>query len=96
MYPTKFVLPAYLDPDNSVDLFDRSRKNEFGDTYCVSPAILPEQVDQQWEDYLVGLANDAIANGLTLEDANYRAVFLGDPIAQIATGILNGEGQEPV
>lgn len=47
----KCVRPAHLDPDNSVDLFDSSRKNEFGETYCVAPAILIEQVDQYWDDY---------------------------------------------
>jgi hypothetical protein len=49
---TKMVSFAYHDPDNSVSLFDRDRKNEIGETYCVASAILPRQVDEEWDRYL--------------------------------------------
>jgi hypothetical protein len=48
----KGVKPAYQDPDNSVDLFDIDRKNEFGEMYCVAPAILEREVDQCWKNYV--------------------------------------------
>jgi hypothetical protein len=52
---TMMVQPAIADPDNSVDLFDRDRVNEFGGPLCVAPAILCEQVDEYWEFYLKSL-----------------------------------------
>ena len=52
MKSIKTVKPAYEDPDNSVDLFDANRTNEFGQMYCVAPAILYRQVDEYWADYL--------------------------------------------
>jgi hypothetical protein len=47
----KVVKPAYEDPENSVDLFDGDRKNKFGETYCVAPAILPREVSWFWNRY---------------------------------------------
>lgn len=48
----KLIKPAYEDPHNSIDLFDADRKNEFGEMYCISPAILPQQVNAYWIGYL--------------------------------------------
>ena len=50
--PIKYVEPAYMDPTNSVDLFDYNRENDSGEMYCVAAAILPEQVDFYWEEYV--------------------------------------------
>lgn len=51
----KLIKPAYEDPDNSVDLFDADRKNEFGEKYCVAPAILLREADGIWNDYLMAM-----------------------------------------
>jgi len=48
----KLVKPSHSDPHTSVDLFDADRKNDFGETYCVAPAILDNQVDEHWKWYL--------------------------------------------
>jgi len=48
----KLIKPSYADLDNSVDLFDADRKNEFGEMYCVAPSILPQQVNNYWIGYL--------------------------------------------
>ena len=45
------VKPAREDPQNSVDLFDADRKNDFGETYCVAPAILRSEVAERWIRY---------------------------------------------
>ena len=50
--PRKLVKPAHDDPNNSVDLFDADRRNEFGEMYCVAPAILHQQVNNYWIGYL--------------------------------------------
>lgn len=52
MTPRKIVKPAYEDPNNSVDLFDASRENDFGEMYCVAPGILYEQIAEEWQRYL--------------------------------------------
>ncbi len=52
----KLIKPAYDDPHNSIDLFDADRKNEFGEMYCVRPAILYSQADEYWTDYLKEIA----------------------------------------
>jgi hypothetical protein len=49
---TKIVKPAFDDPQNSVDLFDGDRRNEFGEMYCVAPAILYCQVNDEWSRYV--------------------------------------------
>ena len=54
----QLVLPAHEDPHHSVDLFDRNRRNEFGDYACVAPAILYSQVRERWEAYLEELRRD--------------------------------------
>ncbi len=48
----KCVKPSLSDPEHSVDLFDADRTNESGDMLCVAPAILPEQADEYWNDYV--------------------------------------------
>lgn len=48
----KCVKPSISDPEHSVDLFDEDRINEYGDMLCVAPAILPEQADKYWNDYV--------------------------------------------
>ena len=48
----KLVLPSVSDPRHSVDLFDADLQNEFGEMFCVAPAILPGQADEQWRDYV--------------------------------------------
>ena len=50
----KIIKPSHCDPNNSVDLFDGDRKNEFGAMFCVAPAILREQVDYYWDEYIKG------------------------------------------
>jgi len=50
--PRKLINPAYEAPENSVDLFDADRKNEFGEMYCVAVAILHSQVGRYWKRYL--------------------------------------------
>lgn len=47
----KVIKPAFMDPRNSVDLFDADRRNEFGEMFCVAPAILLHEVKEQWELY---------------------------------------------
>lgn len=37
---------------NSVDLFDGDLIDEFGGMLCVAIAILPDQVDEYWRDYV--------------------------------------------
>ena len=49
----KVVKTAYCDPDNSVDLFDGDRVNEFGHIFCVAPAILRSEVDSIWKRYVL-------------------------------------------
>jgi hypothetical protein len=49
---TRVIKPAYEDPHNSVDVFDKDRVNDFGDMYCVAPAVLPEQANEEWGRYL--------------------------------------------
>ncbi len=48
----KHVLPSKSDPKHSVDLFDADLQNEFGGMLCVAPAILPEQVEEYWRNYV--------------------------------------------
>ena len=48
----KLIKPAYDDPHNSVDLFDADRRNDFGEMYCVAPAILYSQVKEEWARYV--------------------------------------------
>lgn len=48
----KCVKPSISDPEHSVDLFDADRTNESGDMLCVAPAILSEQADEYWNDYV--------------------------------------------
>jgi hypothetical protein len=48
----KLVRTAKMDPQNSVSLFDRNRRNEFGELYCVACAILRSEVDWYWEQYV--------------------------------------------
>lgn len=51
----KVVKPAHCDPENSVDLFDGDRKNEFGQMYCIAPGITSgEQVRNYWLGYIKG------------------------------------------
>lgn len=47
----KLVRPAHGDPHNSVDLFDADRKNQWGEMYCVAPAILSSQIESEWARY---------------------------------------------
>ena len=37
---------------NSVSLFDKDRKNEFGEMYCVAPAILENEIEDCWNEYV--------------------------------------------
>lgn len=48
----KFVKPSLLDTEHYVDLFDADRTNKYGDMLCVAPAILPEQADEYWNNYV--------------------------------------------
>ena len=48
----KLIKPAHDDPDNSVDLFDSGRLNDFGEMYCVKAAILYCQVEEYWQEYV--------------------------------------------
>ncbi len=48
----KRIRPAYEDSINSVDLFDIHRSNESNEMFCVAAAILPSQVDYEWENYV--------------------------------------------
>jgi len=50
--PLKGVKTSSADPANSVDLFDLSRRNEWGGYYCVQPAILLREVNRYWSQYL--------------------------------------------
>jgi len=54
----KLVKSARVDPKNSVDLFDADRQNEFGEMYCVAPAILPQQVNNYWLGYIKNKGED--------------------------------------
>ena len=47
----RLVKPAYEDRENSVDLFDADRRNEFGEMYCVAPAIIYREVTEYWDRY---------------------------------------------
>jgi hypothetical protein len=38
-----YARPAHEDPDNSMDVFEQGRLNEFGEPYCVEIAVTPEQ-----------------------------------------------------
>lgn len=48
----KVIKPSKSDPENSVDLFDADRENEFGEMFCVNPGILPEDADAYWTYYM--------------------------------------------
>lgn len=50
----KIIKRAYDDPHNSIDLFDADRLNEFGEMYCVAPAILISQVKSKKLGYYNG------------------------------------------
>lgn len=45
------IRPSHDDPHNSVDLFDRDRRNQWGEFWCVAPAILYSQVKEEWRRY---------------------------------------------
>jgi len=47
----KIIKAAHDDPDHSVDLFDGERVNQFGEIFCVEPAILLSEVDSCWKRY---------------------------------------------
>ena len=47
----KIVKPAYDDPNNSVDLFDGDRMNQWGEIFCIAPAILRSEIDFCWKRY---------------------------------------------
>lgn len=70
----KYVKPASCDPKNSVSLFDADRKNEFGEMYCVAPAILQDRVDSYWADYVAHSC--AAANAARLH--NWVRASLGE------------------
>ncbi len=41
---TRYIYrPAAIDPINSSSIFDTQRKNEFGEMFCVAPALSHEQ-----------------------------------------------------
>jgi len=63
MIMKKIIKPAYEDPDNSVDLFDADRLNEWGEMYCVAPSILPVQVEQAWDQYAEYRAEELASQG---------------------------------
>ena len=48
----KVIYPTTVDSDNSVDLYDGDRKNEFGKMWCVASAISPRQIDKYWDWYV--------------------------------------------
>ena len=58
----KIVKPAYSDPQNSVDLFDAHRKNDFGEMFCVAPAILYSQVNEYWYNYQTEIMSYGLIN----------------------------------
>lgn len=41
----KLILPAFEDPEHSVDVFDADKE------ICVAPAVFPDLADQYWNDY---------------------------------------------
>lgn len=53
----KLIKPAFDDPHNSVDLFDADRVNDFGEMYCVRPAILYSEVKMYWNWYVMEQAD---------------------------------------
>lgn len=64
--PQKLVKPALMDPIYSVSVFDATRKNEFGEPYCVGAAISQDEVECCWADYLqqeFGIAPKCIGCG---------------------------------
>jgi len=59
----QLILPAFDDPENSVDVFDIDRQNDrFGGHYCVAPAILRSQVKDYWNMYIDSQREKAPAN----------------------------------
>lgn len=55
----KVIKPAYMDPKNSVDLFDGDRLNQWGTMYCIAPAILSSEVAEYWKEYVELQSKDA-------------------------------------
>lgn len=41
--PRFYARPSAMDPDNSVDVFQYDRLNEFSEPYCVAVAVTPEE-----------------------------------------------------
>ena len=48
----QLIKPSISDHEGSVDLFDADTNNERGGLFCVAAAILPEQVEEYWEEYI--------------------------------------------
>lgn len=46
------ILPAQEDPDHSVDVFDRDRRNEMGGYWCVAPSVLAYEALYCWDRYV--------------------------------------------
>jgi hypothetical protein len=84
--PLKVVKPALEDPEHSVDLFDASRKNHWGEMFCISAAILFEQVDESWERY--------ITIGGLRDEHDYK-IHIGDTVVyDVPTvGVLDRTGE---
>lgn len=59
----KLILPAHEDPCHSVDLFDADRRNQWGELYCIRPAVLLAQVEESWQNYLKEGNHDEPGNG---------------------------------
>ena len=86
----KLIRPAHCDPDNSVDLFDADRRNDFDELYCIEPGILREEVPGYWDDYVRHMAREAAARRF-IEQLQEAANILGKLIAdyQMDTDPLN-------
>lgn len=55
----KLIKPSVSDPEKSVDLFDADRTNgglagrpQHEGMFCVAAAILPQEVDEYWNEYI--------------------------------------------
>jgi len=75
----KRVWPTFEDPDNSVDLFDANRANQFGGQHCVAPAILESQVEGEWIAYQIATLEKHIerkVRALNCSDEKFHAEII--------------------
>ena len=52
------IKPSASDPELFINVFDLDMRNETGGMFCVASAILPEQAEEHWREYVKANGQD--------------------------------------